>query len=119
MLLTLRALCSCVSKHCINVQISDSDRPRGDHETNSADAPSGAERCRPQCRELSRLKDAFVLRRTAELNAKFLPPASTYIVFCRPSPLQACCQVARLMLPSQVHEHDYYRHGDASAEDIH
>ena len=40
------------------------------------------------CSELSRLKDAFVLRRTAELNAQFLPPASTYIVFCRPTPLQ-------------------------------
>jgi DNA repair and recombination protein RAD54B len=45
-------------------------------------------------RELKRLKDAFVLRRTAEVNAKFLPPASTYIVFCRPSPLQACSLLA-------------------------
>ena len=49
-----------------------------------------------RCSELNRLKDAFVLRRTAEVNAKFLPPASTYIVFCRPSTLQACSIPAHL-----------------------
>lgn len=31
---------------------------------------------------------AFVLRRTAEVNSRYLPPLTTYVVFCRPSPLQ-------------------------------
>jgi DNA repair and recombination protein RAD54B len=40
-------------------------------------------------RELNRRKESFVLRRTAELNARFLPPLHSYIVFCRPTELQA------------------------------
>ena len=40
-------------------------------------------------RELNRRKESFVLRRTAELNATFLPPLHSYVVFCRPTPLQA------------------------------
>jgi len=56
------------------------------------DVPPVQKHGSPIHRELSRLKDAFVLRRTAELNAKFLPPASTYIVFCKPSQLQVCPQ---------------------------
>ena len=33
--------------------------------------------------------DAVVLRRTADVNKCFLPPLTAFIVFCRPSPLQA------------------------------
>lgn len=39
-------------------------------------------------RDLSRRVDSFVLRRTAEVNAKHLPPLSKYTIFCRPAPLQ-------------------------------
>ena len=38
----------------------------------------------------ARRVEAVVLRRTAEVNKRFLPPLATFIVFCRPSPLQAC-----------------------------
>ena len=34
-----------------------------------------------------------MLRRTADVNKRFLPPLMTFIVFCRPSPLQACTHV--------------------------
>ena len=34
-----------------------------------------------------------MLRRTSDVNKRFLPPLATFIVFCRPSPLQACTQV--------------------------
>lgn len=30
----------------------------------------------------------FVLRRTSDVNAKYLPPLALYVAFCRPSPLQ-------------------------------
>ena len=39
--------------------------------------------------ELHRQTAQFVLRRTSSVVAKFLPPKTSYTVFCRPSPLQA------------------------------
>ncbi|KAL0049394.1 hypothetical protein WJX82_001168 [Trebouxia sp. C0006] len=39
-------------------------------------------------KELSRRVDSFVLRRTNEINARYLPPLTNYVVFCRPSHLQ-------------------------------
>lgn len=39
-------------------------------------------------RELKRRVDGFVLRRTAEINQRFLPPLTTTVVWCRPTPLQ-------------------------------
>lgn len=47
-------------------------------------------------RELSRRLAAMVLRRTAEVNAKYLPPCDLYVVFCRPTPLQLRCYSAVL-----------------------
>ncbi len=40
-------------------------------------------------RELQRRVDGFMLRRTADLNAKYLPRKTTWTVFCRPTQLQA------------------------------
>ena len=38
--------------------------------------------------ELAARVASFVLRRTAELNARYLPPLSSYEVFCKLTPLQ-------------------------------
>ncbi|XP_052071010.1 DNA repair and recombination protein RAD54B-like [Mytilus californianus] len=38
--------------------------------------------------ELSRLTKLFLLRRTQEINNKYLPPKCEIVVFCRPTPLQ-------------------------------
>jgi DNA repair and recombination protein RAD54B len=38
--------------------------------------------------ELSRRVESFILRRGAEVNARYLPPLSLYVVFCRPSDTQ-------------------------------
>lgn len=38
--------------------------------------------------ELSRMTQMFVLRRTQEINNKYLPPKREIVVFCRPTPLQ-------------------------------
>lgn len=46
------------------------------------------------CRELSRRVDSFVLRRTNEINARYLPALTNYVVFCRPSDLQVGSQAA-------------------------
>ncbi len=43
--------------------------------------------------ELSRRVDAFMLRRTKEINAAYLPPLHSFVVFCPPSPLQVCWHV--------------------------
>lgn len=57
-------------------------------------APSAADHlpichpARPSGRELTKRVSQFVLRRTADINAKYLPPLALYVVFCRPSPLQ-------------------------------
>ena len=48
-----------------------------------------AELGQERSRELGRLTDAFILRRTKALNAAYLPPLARYVVFCRPSALQA------------------------------
>ncbi len=34
-------------------------------------------------RELARRVEQFVLRRTREVNARYLPPLTNYVVFCR------------------------------------
>jgi len=38
--------------------------------------------------ELSRRVESFILRRGAEVNARYLPPLSLYVVFCHPSDTQ-------------------------------
>ncbi|BDA44096.1 DNA repair and recombination protein RAD54B [Coccomyxa sp. Obi] len=38
--------------------------------------------------ELQRRVDAFILRRTNDINAAYLPPLHSYVAFCRPTPLQ-------------------------------
>ncbi|PRW57845.1 DNA repair and recombination RAD54B [Chlorella sorokiniana] len=38
--------------------------------------------------ELARRVEKFVLRRTREVNSRYLPPLSNYVVFCRPTELQ-------------------------------
>ena len=53
--------------------------------------------CLAVCRELSRRVDSFVLRRTNEINARYLPPLTNYVVFCRPSDLQVSCSFNRLV----------------------
>lgn len=40
-------------------------------------------------RAQARRVEAVVLRRTAKILARYLPPLTTLVVFCRPSPLQA------------------------------
>ncbi|KNC97493.1 uncharacterized protein SPPG_07408 [Spizellomyces punctatus DAOM BR117] len=39
-------------------------------------------------KELSRLTHMFILRRTSEVNARYLPPKSEFVLFCRPTALQ-------------------------------
>lgn len=48
-------------------------------------------RCNIACRELQQRIDRFMLRRTAELNERYLPNKTTFTIFCRPSPLQVLC----------------------------
>jgi len=38
--------------------------------------------------ELTRITGMFILRRTAEINSKYLPPKEETIIFCRPTDLQ-------------------------------
>ena len=52
-------------------------------------------------RELARRVDSFVLRRTNELNAKYLPPLTNYVAFCRPSQLQVVDKQA--CIPQHFH----------------
>ena len=47
-------------------------------------------------RELSRRVDSFVLRRTNEINARYLPNLTNYVVFCQPSDLQVRCHATLL-----------------------
>jgi DNA repair and recombination protein RAD54B len=44
--------------------------------------------------ELGRRVDAFMLRRTKEINAAYLPPLHSFVVFCPPSPLQVCWRMS-------------------------
>lgn len=50
--------------------------------------------------ELSSITNMFILRRTAEVMAKFLPPKTEYVVFCKPTSVQA--QVYQHVLDSPV-----------------
>ncbi|KAL6785495.1 RAD54A [Auxenochlorella protothecoides x Auxenochlorella symbiontica] len=57
---------------------------------------------RERARELVSRISGFMLRRTAEVNARFLPPLSVYIVFCRPSELQLR-EYRRVLQSAAVH----------------
>uniref|UniRef100_S4RDA9 RAD54 homolog B n=1 Tax=Petromyzon marinus TaxID=7757 RepID=S4RDA9_PETMA len=48
--------------------------------------------------ELQRLTGLFVLRRTQEINQRYLPPKREFVVMCRPTPLQI--QLYRRLLAS-------------------
>ncbi|TKA80875.1 hypothetical protein B0A49_00826, partial [Cryomyces minteri] len=50
--------------------------------------------------ELTSLTDMFILRRTADILAKYLPPKTEYVLFCRPTTVQA--SVYRSVLSSPV-----------------
>ncbi|KAF8863799.1 hypothetical protein BDZ45DRAFT_722216 [Acephala macrosclerotiorum] len=50
--------------------------------------------------ELSSLTKSFILRRTADVMAKFLPPKSDYVVFCKPT--QAQTEVYQHVLASPL-----------------
>ncbi len=58
------------------------------------DAQLGRERSA----ELARLTERFLLRRTKALNAAYLPPLASFVVFCRPSALQVRAIAASLLL---------------------
>jgi DNA repair and recombination protein RAD54B len=49
--------------------------------------------------ELAALTNQFILRRTAEVIAQYLPPKTEMIVFCRPAPAQATIYKAVLASP--------------------
>jgi DNA repair and recombination protein RAD54B len=49
--------------------------------------------------ELRELTSKFILRRTADILAKYLPPKSEYVLFCRPTPAQANIYQAVLASP--------------------
>ena len=57
--------------------------------------------------ELGRRVDAFMLRRTKEINAAYLPPLHSFVVFCPPSALQvlscSCCHACNVQ---KVHQSD-------------
>ena len=55
-----------------------------DRDASAEEVALGSERSA----ELGRRTDACLLRRTSAAVAKFLPPLSSYVVFCRPSDLQ-------------------------------
>ncbi|KAL5018290.1 hypothetical protein ScPMuIL_004012 [Solemya velum] len=50
--------------------------------------------------ELSRLTKLFLLRRTQEINNKYLPPKHEVVIFCKPSLLQLC--LYRKLLQSRL-----------------
>ena len=60
------------------------------------------------CRELQRRIDGFLLRRTSNLNAQYLPAKTTFTVFCRPSSLQ--------VLPLSAHLHVSLSSGHSAIE---
>jgi len=49
--------------------------------------------------ELRELTSKFILRRTADVLSKYLPPKSEYVLFCRPTPAQANIYQAVLESP--------------------
>lgn len=50
--------------------------------------------------ELAQLSSQFILRRTAALLEKYLPPKTEYVLFCNPTPTQA--SIYRLILQSPM-----------------
>ena len=50
--------------------------------------------------ELGELTAPFILRRTADILSKYLPPKTEYVVLCRPTPVQAT--VYRIVLASPL-----------------
>ncbi|KAI5367836.1 Putative helicase, P-loop containing nucleoside triphosphate hydrolase, SNF2-like domain superfamily [Septoria linicola] len=50
--------------------------------------------------ELAELTGKFILRRTAEILEKYLPPKTEYVVFCRPTTIQA--QIYRHIISSRA-----------------
>ncbi|KIX92703.1 uncharacterized protein Z520_11555 [Fonsecaea multimorphosa CBS 102226] len=51
--------------------------------------PAEIERGQDASEELTRTISAFILRRTADILADFLPPKTEYVLFCKPTPAQA------------------------------
>ncbi|KAL9615171.1 MAG: hypothetical protein Q9167_000377 [Letrouitia subvulpina] len=51
--------------------------------------PKDIEKGESKTEELVSLTNSFILRRTAETLAKYLPPKSEYVLFCRPTDAQA------------------------------
>ncbi|KIW84842.1 hypothetical protein Z517_00230 [Fonsecaea pedrosoi CBS 271.37] len=51
--------------------------------------PADIERGQDASEELTRTTSAFILRRTADILADFLPPKTEYVLFCKPTPAQA------------------------------
>ena len=57
----------------------------------SREADASPEACKlgaARAAELSRIIEPFQLRRTADINKKYLPPCLRYVVFCRPTQAQ-------------------------------
>jgi hypothetical protein len=50
--------------------------------------PEEADLGQRRSEELNRRVQAFVLRRTKDVNAAYLPPLTSFVVLCLPSPLQ-------------------------------
>ncbi|RVX65879.1 hypothetical protein B0A52_10243 [Exophiala mesophila] len=51
--------------------------------------PEDMERGQYASEELARTTSPFILRRTADILADFLPPKTEYVLFCKPTPAQA------------------------------
>ncbi|EXJ54859.1 uncharacterized protein A1O5_12925 [Cladophialophora psammophila CBS 110553] len=62
--------------------------------------PTEVERGQDASEELARTTSAFILRRTADILADFLPPKTEYVLFCKPTPAQA--KIYRSVLRSPV-----------------
>lgn len=73
--------------------------------------PKDVEKGKARGAELARLTKMFVLRRTAEILAAYLPPKTEYVVFCRPSPKQV--KVYKAILDNPAFE-GAYRSPDTS-----
>ncbi|GAM87367.1 hypothetical protein ANO11243_053910 [Dothideomycetidae sp. 11243] len=61
-------------------------------------SPEDLEKGEEADRELKRQTGAFILRRTAEILTKYLPPKTEYVLLCRPTKVQA--QVYNTLLSS-------------------
>ncbi|KAI5302796.1 helicase [Ascosphaera pollenicola] len=58
------------------------------------------EKGRARSEELAQLSSQFILRRTAALLEKYLPPKTEYVLFCNPTPTQA--SIYRLIIQSPM-----------------